>query len=57
MKQEEFNKIYPKVHPEVIKERFRRELKVDLEESSPEEIDWAIKKAKAKYKEELENGT
>ncbi|KKN72864.1 hypothetical protein LCGC14_0407190 [marine sediment metagenome] len=42
---------------EATKERVRRELKVDLDESEPEAIAWAVKKAKAKYKRELNGNT
>lgn len=38
---------------EATKERIRRELHINPDTCSDEEIAWAVKKAKAKYKREL----
>ncbi len=54
---QQFDKLHPANYSEAVKERVRRELKVDLDESHPEAIEWAVKKAKAKYKRELNGST
>lgn len=54
MKQEDFNRIYPASFSEATKERMRRELHIDPDSCSSEEFAWTIKKAKAKYKRELD---
>lgn len=57
MKRKEFNKLYPIGLSEAEKYKLQKELKLNIDEASSEEIDWAIKKMRARNKRRLNGST
>lgn len=50
MDNKEFRKLYPRKYDEAFKDKIRRQLHIDVDEVSQAEYDWAVKKARARWK-------